>query len=212
MACLIFTNGDYGDYGFCKDIRGYEDIICADNGMKHARYLKIMPQLIVGDFDSSQESDLTYFESQKVPILRFLPAKDETDTEIAIDQAIERGADRIDIYGGAGTRLDHTLANVHLLYKGLKQKVKIRLINAYNEVNLIDSFIEIEGQPGDIISLLPFSQEVSGIYTQNLGYALTNGTLSWEKPCGVSNYMLKTKASVKIEKGLLLVIKGRDQV
>ncbi len=210
MKCLIFANGDYGDYSFCSGMQDYDYIICADNGMRHARHLGVMPNLIVGDFDSNQEGDLEYFKNKQVSVHTFSSVKDETDTEIAVDQAIEMGAQIIDIYGGAGTRLDHTLANVHLLYKAFEKKVAAVLINPYNRVYLVDQFISLSGQQGDVISLLPFTQEVSGIYTTQLGYPLKNGSLRWGKPCGVSNYMKSEKASISIEKGLLLVVKATD--
>lgn len=210
MKILILTNGDYGDYAFCKAMESYDYIICADNGMKHARYLGITPTLIVGDFDSSIQEDLQYFEAKGVPIQTFSSMKDETDTEIALDKAIEIGAAIIDIYGGVGTRLDHTLANVHLLYKALKKGVNATLINAYNTVYLIDKTTQIQGQKGDIVSLLPFTHEVLGIDTVNLGYPIKNGSFTAGKPYGVSNFMLGDEASVTIKEGLLLVIKARD--
>lgn len=210
MRVLILTNGDYGDYWFCRQIEAYDVIICADNGMKHARHLGILPNLIVGDFDSSVQEDLEYFKERQVPVQAFSSVKDETDTEIALDTAIKMGADSVDIFGGAGTRLDHTLANVHLLYKALMQGVSAKLINAYNTVCLIDKKIELYGNKGDIISLLPFSSSVSGINTENLGYPIKNGSFVMGKPYGVSNYMLSDTASVTIQEGLLLVIKARD--
>lgn len=210
MKSLIFTNGDYGTYSFCNTMGAYDYIICADNGMKHARYLGVSPNLIVGDFDSTPGEDLQYFKAQNILIETLSEIKDETDTEIALDRAIEAGAKQVDIYGGVGTRLDHSLANVHLLYKALKQGVTARLINPYNTVYLIDKFIEISGQNGDIVSLLPFSLVVEGVHTINLGYPLKDGRLVAGKPLGVSNYMLSEKAAISIEQGLLLVIQSRD--
>jgi len=210
MKSLIFTNGDYGDYGFCKNMKSYDYIICADNGMKHARHLGIIPNLIVGDFDSTSQCDLDYFKAKPIPIETLSPIKDETDTEIALDRAITAGAKQVDLYGGIGTRLDHSLANVHLLYKALKQGVAATLMNPYNTVRLIDKSIEIEGQVGDIVSLLPFSAHVLGVNTINLGYPLKEDSLIAGKPLGVSNYMLSQKASISIKQGLLLIIQARD--
>ncbi|MDF2613593.1 MAG: thiamine pyrophosphokinae [Clostridia bacterium] len=210
MKCLIFTNGDYGNYSFCDHIEQYDFIICADNGMKHARHLGVSPDLIVGDFDSTPLGDLQYFKDKNVPIEALSPIKDETDTEIALDRAIERGAKQVDLYGGLGTRMDHSLANVHLLYKALRKGVRASLMNPYNTVTLIDKSATIYGRKGDIVSLLPFSAEVSGIHTTNLGYPLKEGTLLAGKPLGVSNYMLKQTASISIKQGLLLVIQSRD--
>ena len=106
MKILILTNGTYGDYNFCKQDEGFDYIICADRGLCHARVLGIMPNLIVGDFDSTNEQDLTYFKEQGVQIETFDTHKDETDTEIAVSKAIQKGATEVTIYGGLGSRLD----------------------------------------------------------------------------------------------------------
>jgi thiamine pyrophosphokinase len=210
MRSLVFTNGDYGDYSFCSTAENYDFIICADNGMKHARHLNVIPHLIVGDFDSTTHDDLDYFKTKNITIEKLNTVKDETDTEIALDRAIEAGAEEIDLYGGVGTRLDHSLANVHLLYKALKQGVRARLISPHNTVYLIDKAIDIKGCAGDIVSLLPFSSCVEGIHTTQLGYPLKNGRLIAGSPIGVSNYMLSDEASISIKEGLLLVIKASD--
>ena len=116
MKVLILTNGEYGDYSFCKNIETFDKIICADNGIKHARYLQVSPDYILGDFDSGSVEDLEYFRKQGLHIEQVPTIKDETDTELAIDKAISLGATSICIYGGLGSRIDHSLGNIHLLY------------------------------------------------------------------------------------------------
>lgn len=210
MKALILTNGEYGDYRFCKELEQYDFIICADNGMKHARYLGLLPNLIVGDFDSSPKEDLLYYKEKGVKVESFSSVKDETDTEIALDRALEMGIKEITIYGGIGSRLDHTLGNVQLLYKALAKGCTARLMNPYNIVYLINSKIELEGQIGQLVSLLPLSFEVEGVNTVGLAYSLENATFELGKPYGISNYMIKERASVEISKGYLLVILATD--
>lgn len=208
MKIGILTNGEYGDYSFCKEMTSYDYIICADNGIKHARVLGIVPHYILGDFDSALEEDRAYFkdiETYKVPGM-----KDETDTELAVDKALALGATSIDILGGLGSRIDHSLANIHLLYKGLKQNTRIRLMNAHNTVYLIDKEISLEGHPEELVSLLPLTMEVKGIYTEGLAYGLEDARFCLGKPYGVSNVMTDSSFKVRIEQGLLLVIKARD--
>lgn len=210
MKALILTNGDYGDYSFCNKVNTYDYIICADGGMKHCRKLNVIPHLIVGDFDSTNPIDLVYFEDLNVPIQRFSTHKDETDTELALRYAIEKGAQEVVIWGAIGSRLDHTLGNIHLLYGALKQGVKVTLMNDQNTVTLIKDEIMLNGKEGQLVSLIPFSEQVVGISTTGLAYSLTEDTLFAGSPIGVSNYMTSTKASVKIKQGLLLVILARD--
>lgn len=210
MKVLILTNGEYGDYSFCQEESHYDRVICADRGICHARALGITPDLIVGDFDSGSEEDLTYFESQGIRVLRFKPEKDETDTEIAVQQAIEMGAKEVDIYGGLGSRLDHSLANIHLLYPLLKRGISGRLLNPNNSVSLAMHQCIIKGEKGDLVSLIPFAGDVEGVTTTGLAYALHNATIPIGTSLGISNYLLGQVAEVTIKKGVLIVIKAND--
>lgn len=210
MRTLILTNGSYGDYSFCKNVSTYDYIICADAGMKHCRKLNLIPHLIVGDFDSTNALDLMYYEDLNVRVHRFSTHKDETDTELALRYAIEKGATEVVIWGGIGSRLDHTLGNVHLLYSALKQGVKVTLVNDQNEVMLINDCVVLNGKEGQLVSLIPFSEKVEGISTTGLAYGLTEDTLWVGSPIGVSNYMTNPKATIQLKNGFLLVILARD--
>lgn len=210
MKILILTNGEYGDYSFCRDSSEYDKIICADNGMKHARHLGIIPDYIIGDFDSSMPEDLEYFKEKGISIYRVPQIKDETDTELAIDKAIDLGASYIDVFGGIGSRMDHTLGNIHLLYKALKKGVRACLMNPNNTITLIEDEIVLEGEVGQLISLIPFTEEVMGVTTSGLAYQLADSVFEMGKPYGVSNYMTERKAKVEVKVGKLLVIKSND--
>ena len=224
MKVLILTNGEYGDYSFCKEDLNYYNpmkcngihemtydfIICADRGMMHALKLGITPNLIVGDFDSGRSEDLAYYKKHHIPIEYFKPEKDETDTEIAILRAIENGASEITIYGGIGSRIDHSLANIHLLYTLLERGIQGRLMNPNNTVYLINKKIILKGQKGDLVSLIPFAGEARGITSQNLGYSLKKSTLKIGVSRGISNYMTAEEATIDVEEGMLIVVKARD--
>lgn len=210
MKVLILTNGEYGDYSFCHQDKQYDYVICADRGICHARRLGITPDLIVGDFDSGSEEDLVYFQNQGVSIHRFPSEKDETDTEIAIQKAIEMQPEEVDIYGGLGSRLDHSLGNVHLLYQLLRAGIKGCLLNPNNSVSLAMNRYKIVGKKGDIVSLLPFAGNVEGITTKGLAYPLHKATISIGTSLGISNYLLEEVADIVIEKGILIVIRARD--
>lgn len=210
MKVLIFTNGEYGDYSFCKVLPEYDYVICADNGMKHAKALGIQPDELLGDFDSCDLNELEAYKQQGIQVTTSPCEKDETDTELALDRALALGAKTVYILGGLGSRIDHSLANIHLLYKALKQGVRTVLLSAYNQIELIDQGIKIEGKKGDLVSLIPFTPEVKGVCTTHLAYALQEGEFYFGKPYGVSNYMTNEWAEVTIKEGLLLVMKTKD--
>lgn len=207
---LILVNGDYGDYQFCKTIEQYDEIICADNGMRHARALGIKPDLIVGDFDSACHQDLQYFKDLGVKIETFNPHKDATDTQLAIERAISRGAQKITIWGGVGTRLDHSLGNVQLLYKLLLLGIEGELVNPYNSVKLGQGKVTLQGKKGNLVSLLPFAGDVHGITTMHLEYPLDNADITLGNSLGISNVMCEDEAMIIIKEGILLIIKAKD--
>lgn len=214
MNTLILTNGAYGDYSFCKkdlmENGTYDFVICADRGMQHARTLNICPDLIVGDFDSGSQADLVYYEEKEIPIERFNPEKDETDTELAIKRAIEKGTTGLTIYGGLGNRFDHSLANVHLLWPLLQKGVQARLMDPHNEVTLVKDQITLQGELGDLVSLIPFFGDAKGVTTKGLGYPLSDAVLKMGSSLGVSNYLTQKEAEVTLTQGVLVVIRACD--
>ena len=210
MRVVILTNGEYGDYSFCRELGKYEYLICADNGMNHADKIGVSPDLLVGDFDSASKEDILKFENKGVKVIRFPSEKDFTDTEIAVQIALEIGASQIDIYGGIGSRLDHTLGNVHLLYGLLLKGVKAKLLNPNNEVTITDSSLDIKGEKGQLISLIPFFKDAQGVTTEGLAYSLNDADVPMGTALGISNYMLSDFAKVSIKKGILIIIKARD--
>ncbi len=210
MKILILTNGSYGDYSFCNLDESFDYIICADRGLDHARVLGIMPNLIVGDFDSTNEKDLMYFKEQGVQIEAFDTHKDETDTEIAVLRAIQKGGTEVTIYGGIGTRLDHSLGNIHLLYKLLKAGVKGKLMNPNNTIFLAEKYVCIKGKKGDLISLVPFSGNVTGVTTKSLAYPLKDAVLNMGTSLGISNVLEEDSAEIWLDEGIIIVIMAQD--
>ncbi|EMT40265.1 thiamine pyrophosphokinase [Thermoanaerobacter thermohydrosulfuricus] len=211
MKVLIISNGDIKDYNFYeKLLKDVDMVICADGGANHAYQMKIKPDLIIGDFDSIKEEILEFYENEGVRIEKFPPMKDETDTQLAMLKAIELGAKEITFIGVIGERLDHSYANLSLLLYLLNRNIKGKIVNEMNEIYLINKFIEVEGKKGELLSLLPYSKEVKGIYTKGLFYGLSGQSMDLEMPYGISNVFTEDKATIEIEEGLLLVIKPRE--
>ncbi|MBE3592733.1 MAG: thiamine diphosphokinase [Thermoanaerobacter sp.] len=211
MKVLIISNGDIRDYNFYEELlKDVDMVICADGGANHAYQMKIKPDLIIGDIDSIKEEILEFYENEGVRIEKFPPMKDETDTQLAMLKAIELGATDVTFIGVIGERFDHSYANLSLLLYLLNRNIKGKIVNEKNEIYLIDKFIEVEGKKGELLSLLPYSKEVKGIYTKGLFYGLSGQSMDLEMPYGISNVFTEDKATIEIEKGLLLVIKPRE--
>ncbi len=211
MKIGIITNGLVIDEKFYDPIiADYDLIICADGGLKHAFNMGIIPDVIVGDFDSTPPSLLDNYKTMGCEIITYPTIKDQTDTEIALDYAMAKNPKEIDILIGLGSRFDHSLANVHLLKKALDKGILARIITENNEVMVMDTLMRITGEINEGVSLLPLSELVTGIVTKGLGYPINDGSLEIGKPYGISNYMAQTKAEIQMSSGLLLVIKYRD--
>ena len=121
-----------------------ELLIGADRGICFLKEKEIHPTHIVGDFDSASGEALEYFKQfPEIPIRTFNPVKDFTDTAIAMEPAMEEGADRIYILGGTGTRLDHVVANIKLLAMALEQGKECILLDEHNRIRLTDQPMKI---------------------------------------------------------------------
>ena len=210
MKAVIFANADITDYGMCLEYLPDAVVICCDGGMRHARVLGIMPDYIVGDFDSVDKDTFEFYKNKNIDLKQVPCRKDETDTELGVIHALEIGADDITIFGAMGSRMDHTLANIFLLVRIDKVGKKGRLVNENNVVILATSKTEIYGEKGDIVSFIPLTYTVTGVTTKGLEYPLNNETLYIDSPRGVSNIMTDTCAEYSFDEGFAIIIKALD--
>ncbi|MFQ5813771.1 MAG: thiamine diphosphokinase [Anaerolineae bacterium] len=207
MKAIIIANGQIHDSDFDRSLVAPTDlVICADGGASNALALGLQPQVVVGDLDSLDESVRSRLEKRHCQFIVHPARKDETDLELALYYAIEHGVDEILILGALGGRIDQALANVQLLALPELHSVKAKILDGRQEVFLIRDEALIKGQMGDTLSLLPLTEEVTGIYTEGLEYPLENGTLYLGPARGVSNTLTAPRARVQVGQGLLLAV------
>ena len=210
MIAAIICSGELKDDATIKKLCQDADlIICADGGSRHAYHMNIMPHVIIGDLDSSDSKIVEHFRALGVEVIAYSSDKDKTDTQLCIEYAAER-TQEVMLLGATGSRMDHTLANLSLLCYGLEKGIKISIVNDTNQIFLIKDAISIQGRVGDIVSLLPYSEQVKGICTKGLRYELSNAVMIQGNPYGVSNYLTSEEATVEIASGILLVIRSKD--
>jgi thiamine pyrophosphokinase len=138
--------------------------------------------------------------------------KDESDTELALNEALERGATRVVIVGGfGGRRLEHTLANVLLVASERLKGRDICLADGTSTLRVMhnNESLEINGSPRDFVSLLPLTWHVSGVTTVGLRYALTKDMLEQGPARGLSNELTTGAATIQIDQGRLAVVHTR---
>lgn len=182
-------------------------VIAADSGAEAAMRYGLIPAFVVGDFDSLDQQTLEKLRSTGSQIRTVAVEKDETDTELAVQIAVEQGATEVTLLGAlGGSRFDHTMANV-LLLAGF-ESLHMRIVDGTSAGWLLKGpgTGVIEGERGDLLSLLPLTENAEGVSTQGLHYPLRGETLHFGKPRGVSNVLTEARAEVTLERGLLLVI------
>jgi thiamine pyrophosphokinase len=211
MTGVILCGGRIADYRFMrKYLDGADLVISADSGARHCKGFDVVPDLLVGDFDSVSDADYKGLVSAGVEIARFPVEKDMTDSELAIDIALEKGCSRVIMLGALGTRLDHSVSNLFLLKKLLDRGAEGILADENNEARLIDSSIVLDREKDAFLTLLPIAGPARGVTTQGLYYPLENATLEVGSSWGVSNKFSSEKAVVTVRQGALLVILSRD--
>ncbi|EYE89283.1 hypothetical protein Q428_03135 [Fervidicella metallireducens AeB] len=208
MKAVIVAYGETMEISELKKICIDSDIIiCADGGGKYIFEAGLIPDYLIGDFDSLDRNILNYFENRNVNIIRYPREKDFTDTELCVLKAIELGCNDICIISGIGGRFDHSLGNVALLHfikeKGANGYIK----SEYCDIFLCSDELEIKGKIGDIISLIPFKNSASGLFTTGLKYSLNGEDIKFGRCIGISNVMINDTCTIKVSNGEILVIK-----
>jgi len=209
---IIFANGDLPNPEKARALLHDDDfIIAADGGTRHALALCKTPNVIIGDMDSVT-FDLRPLTEKGTQVIRFPQDKNETDLELAIQHALTLNPKQVVILAALGGRLDQTLGNIALINKPFilhPSSFILSIDDGIEEVFFCHNQCEIHGAVGDIVSLIPWQGEVTGIVTKTLKWALQNETLYPNKTRGISNEMTGDTAEVKIKSGLLLLVHRR---
>lgn len=212
MKVIIFANGEIQNYIQLKTYIQPDDyIICADGGARHPYRMDLIPQIILGDFDSIEHEWFNYYKQKDVQMNSFPSEKDETDTELALRLAVKLSPEKIILMGCSGNRLDHTLANMHLLKQGLDTGIDMMMVDDSNEIYLVKNTLVVTGSKGDTVSLLPLTDTVTGIYATHLYYPVEDFSMRLGFPIGISNVMLSNETTISVQSGYLLVIKASDK-
>ncbi|HOI73950.1 MAG TPA: thiamine diphosphokinase [Syntrophales bacterium] len=182
-------------------------ILCADGGASHARKLGLVPKAIIGDMDSLDDETARFFSTRGCRLLRHPPEKDETDTELALTEALGMNPDAVWIFGALGRRLDHTLANLSLLACDAARGVDVRLLDPSCEAFLVRDMRILEGEPGQTVSVFPLGEAAEGIDLEGFEYPLAGAEMRAGKPYGVSNRLIASRGSIRVRRGALLVIR-----
>ncbi len=210
MRSIIFANGEFCQTVNEINISDNDLVIAADGGSGHCQTLGIIPDVLIGDLDSTSKDLIQEWQNAGALVIRHPAQKDETDLELALLHAQAEGASEIIVYGAVGGRLDMTFGNL-LLLAHPELNCPVTLICGGEEVRVLHpgESLVLQGAPGDIVSLLSLQPGKSRIRTEGLEYPLEDEDLGFGLTRGVSNQMAAEGAVIQLEKGLLAVIHTR---
>lgn len=182
-------------------------ILAADGGAEHLLSYKLRPHAVIGDFDSLSPECMEGFSKKNVRFYRHPAQKDETDLELALSYAVQKGADDILVFGATGGRWDMSIANF-LLPAILPSHIRTRFIDGNTEIQIIRGPAEVHlfGEKGDTLSLIPLDGDTEKVSLSGLLYGLSETDLLFGKTRGISNAFIEKEIKVIFQKGLLMIV------
>ncbi len=207
MKAFIYTGGTINPSNITEHPKGDDLCIAADSGYHNAIALGATPDLVLGDFDSLGDCKIP----EKIERLQVPAEKDFTDTQLAVDTAIKRGAKEIVIIGGLDGRLDHTLSNLAILEDLNHKQIHGHITNGYNRVRYLRATSTLLPRSGfRYVSLLTLSEKAKGVEIEGCKYPLKNATLQREFQYAVSNEITGNCALISVRKGGVYIVESVD--
>jgi len=214
---LIITGGKL-DLDFARSFLkqySFDKLIAVDAGLASADALGLVPDYVVGDFDTADPQLIAKYK--ELPFIVWevhWPEKNETDTELARSRALAIGCEEIAFLGATGGRADHLLGNIHALYLCMQKGVDAYLVDAQNKIYLLDEgkvFCR-EAVWGNYISFLPYTEAVTGITLQGFKYPLDKREIRQGEEVGlcISNELTEAKAVLTFGTGVLVCVESHD--
>ncbi len=191
----LFLNGEKPK--LIPNLEAYDWVVCTDGAFHFLEDLHIVPDLIIGDFDSIQKlpNDVPHIHT---------PDQNFTDFEKALIFIIKKGHAAIDVFAANGLEQDHFLGNLTIALK-YKNKIKIVFYDDNQSYYFINKQTIVEGVIGKTISLFPFPK-ASKVFTKGLKYALKGRTLNMKKnKVGTRNKAIDSEVEIRFNKGHLLL-------
>ena len=198
--CLIISGAPecYFPVSFTKA----DFVIACDAGYIHAQRADIVPDVIIGDFDSYL-GDLP----GGVEIIRTKPEKDDTDTMMALKLAIRRGYRRIMLVGALGGRVDHMLANISLIAFAATKGADLQIVDGHHQIFAVrDGKRRVPHSSWRNLSVFAFDTECTGVTLRGVKYPLEGAVLTNTFALGVSNEFTEDIAEISVESGILIVV------
>lgn len=206
-AAFIYVGGEISPKNIMRRPKENDIVIAADSGYLNAEKCGAVPTVAVGDFDSMNEK----FIPKGVERVTVPAEKDFTDTMLAVEVALERGASEIVIIGGLSGRLDHTLSNMGILRMLEKKRVYASAEDGRNRIRYVKNSNTLVARSGyRYLSVIVDGESAKGVSVEGCKYPLKNATLHSDNQYAVSNEIEKNLALVTVKKGAIFIIESTD--
>lgn len=206
--CIIIANGDLPKRNHIKILmqKNYNTIICADGGANSAAKLNVIPDFIIGDFDSITDETKKMFHNKS----KFIQIKRQNDTDVekCLKFAIKNKFSEVILLGATGDRLDHSICNLGIVLK-FYDKIKIKIVHQKSLLIPISGEVNFKTTKGETISLYGFDEKTF-ITSIGLKYKLKKESLPFGKKESTSNVAISDLVHLKIENGIIFLIRDFD--
>ena len=165
----------------------------------------------IGDFDSVSIEERQLIEKHAKHMQVFPVDKDDSDLELAVKTLSRQPEDKLIFYGITGGRLDHTLVNIALMKRLIKQEINAKMIDRYHTIDIyLPGVHQLQLDPARYISILPATEQVVGVSLEGFKYPLVDATLEEGSSLTLSNHLLSTRGSISFKTGILIVISAEE--
>lgn len=199
---VLMAGAAVKDYDFFTPMPD-DFVICADGGYRHALRLGIVPKVLVGDFDSLEAPRPSGAE-----ILQFPPEKNETDLQLAMQCAIDRGYRHIYVLGAFGGRVDHFLGNISLMKWATDRGATVVMEDANTRLYMTKSKLFVPKSENRYLSILPFSGDAQ-VSLKGVKYPAEKTWFLSGETLGISNEITADAAEIIVHAGMVLVMDCR---
>jgi thiamine pyrophosphokinase len=206
-----FTNSNLDNKSFT--------VICADGGIQNATQLSLKADYLIGDFESIYEKILKEIKKdrsalnaeievyEQSPEIIYDPDQSKTDTRLAVELALKLAAEEIYIIAATGGRMDHCLSNI-LELKFINDKASVSLIDEYSEIKYSTKSLELNGEIGETLSIIPLS-DIKELSYEGLKYPLNKVDITAGTSL-ICNKFSENQARISFESGEILIIRAHD--
>ena len=208
MRAFIYTGGEILPENITERPEKDDLIIAADCGLENAQLFGVVPQVVLGDFDSLSKSARI---PQEAEVMTVPAEKNETDTQLAVSLAISRGAREIVIVGGIGGRLDHTMSNLAILEDLDRRMVHGLMVNGYNRARFLRNNSTLIPRSGyRYLALIAADPTVKGVSIEGVKYPLKKAKLERCNQYAVSNEIVGNCALIDVRRGGVWIVESKE--